>query len=230
MSTNTDEDKTGTLFTDTRWLQLYPLNTGSVLDYFSLSGFYDRTCNNEQIKMQRLDADKITSMRGIEYVLHAAKEPDLYVIKKQKRESPTIAIPLALYYVIRGTIFQSPHIYSVLASRMLKGLYHVKTAFNEAASYQRYNPYANYTWDFQDKEKAVEVVPKTPAPKLPVAISPENEAKKREDLFRIDKMISSLSNQFPIPPPTTIPTLKRKIEETPSPAVNLNDLKKAKIG
>lgn len=76
-----------------------------------------RSCNNEQLKMQRLGMEKLTQMRGIEYVLFAAKEPDLYVIRKQKRESPSSAIPQTTYYIIKGTVYQSPNLFSVLASR-----------------------------------------------------------------------------------------------------------------
>jgi mediator of RNA polymerase II transcription subunit 6 len=68
--------------------------------------------------MQRLDPDKILQMRGIEYSLHSMQEPHLYVIRKQRRESSTHATPLASYYVINGTVYQSPTAYAVLTSRM----------------------------------------------------------------------------------------------------------------
>ena len=45
--------------------------------------FYDRTCNNEVLKMQKLgvlDA-QLTSMQGTEYCLLHVQEPILYVIR-----------------------------------------------------------------------------------------------------------------------------------------------------
>ena len=44
---------------DTAWIPL--LNPTNILDYFSerSNPFYDRTCNNEIIKMQRLSQDQL---------------------------------------------------------------------------------------------------------------------------------------------------------------------------
>ncbi|QQP52396.1 Mediator of RNA polymerase II transcription subunit 6 [Caligus rogercresseyi] len=43
---------------DSAWIPM--LNAGNVLDYFSerSNPFYDRTCNNEVIKMQRLNPEQ----------------------------------------------------------------------------------------------------------------------------------------------------------------------------
>lgn len=71
--------------------------------------------------MQRLNMNptQMLQMRGIEYALHSMQEPHLYVIRKQRRESPTHVTPIASYYVINGTIYQSPTAYAVLTSRMV---------------------------------------------------------------------------------------------------------------
>jgi len=215
MSTATgEEDQTGVCFRDSRWLELYPLTKDTVLDYFTLSGFYDRSCNNEHLKMQRLGLDKLNLMKGIEYVLSTANEPDLYVITKRKRDSPTSVIPLAVYYIIRGTIFQAPNVYSVVASRTIKCLYHVQKAFQECNSYASFDPYTGYTWDFN---KSADKISKLHT------VTKENELKRKEDTFRIDKIIGSLMSQFPPPvvpaqlPPTPInQTLKRKLPDTPT--------------
>jgi mediator of RNA polymerase II transcription subunit 6 len=37
-----EEDLTGICFKDNRWLEVFPLNKDTALDYFGLSGFYDR--------------------------------------------------------------------------------------------------------------------------------------------------------------------------------------------
>lgn len=47
-------DLTGTCWRDDMFLQYYGLHPGNVLDYFSLSVFYDRACNNEIAKLRGL--------------------------------------------------------------------------------------------------------------------------------------------------------------------------------
>jgi hypothetical protein len=37
-----EEDQTGICFRDNRWLEVFPLNKDTVMDYFSFSSFYDR--------------------------------------------------------------------------------------------------------------------------------------------------------------------------------------------
>ena len=43
-----------TLWRDDQWLGFHPLNQFTVLDYFSLSPFYDRSCNNEVAKARNV--------------------------------------------------------------------------------------------------------------------------------------------------------------------------------
>jgi hypothetical protein len=57
------------------------------------------------------------NMVGIEYVVLLAQEPDLYVVRKQKRLSPKLTEHMESYYVLQGTIFKSPTIGDVVASR-----------------------------------------------------------------------------------------------------------------
>lgn len=83
------------------WINVYGLRTDNILEYFSLSPFWDRQCNNQILKMQRqfqfngdgaavavtiptFDAE-LRKLRGVEYVVHMIKEPDLWVIRKQRR-------------------------------------------------------------------------------------------------------------------------------------------------
>jgi mediator of RNA polymerase II transcription subunit 6 len=114
-------------FRDTVWLQSFPLNAQTVLHYFALSPFYDRSCNNERLKMQRLGLDQLKNLRGVEYELlpNAAKQlpQQLYIIRKQRRSGRTQVEPLAIYYVLDGTVYQAPNIHAMLTSRL------VRTAF-----------------------------------------------------------------------------------------------------
>ena len=47
-------EMTSISFRDQLWLSAYPLDRNLVFDYFALSPFYDRTCNNEQLRMEAI--------------------------------------------------------------------------------------------------------------------------------------------------------------------------------
>lgn len=55
----------------------------------------------------------------MEYILQDAQEPHLFVIRKQKRESPEKVSAQAAYYVLDGSIYQAPHLYNVIGSRVV---------------------------------------------------------------------------------------------------------------
>lgn len=55
-------------FRDVSWLQINGgLRAEMVLEYFSLSQFYDRTCNNEVLKMQARFTGGIFSIDQLKY-------------------------------------------------------------------------------------------------------------------------------------------------------------------
>jgi len=117
-----EEDMSQLSFRDDVWLQYYSLNSVSVLDYFSFSGFYDRTCNNEMVKMQRQSVLKMKEMVGIEYEVIVPppkyfddpfgqkcvvqQTSNLFVIQKQYRHTPDQVSSLAVYYCLYGSIYQ----------------------------------------------------------------------------------------------------------------------------
>ncbi len=53
------ENLTSTCWKDDLWLQHCQLHPASVLDYFSNSPFYDRTCNNELAKSRGMRLDQL---------------------------------------------------------------------------------------------------------------------------------------------------------------------------
>ncbi|XP_023228687.1 mediator of RNA polymerase II transcription subunit 6-like, partial [Centruroides sculpturatus] len=132
------------------------LNPNNVLDYFSerSNPFYDRTCNNEVVKMQRLSPEQLNNMTGLEYILLHVQQPILYVIRKQHRHSPTQCTPLADYYILAGVIYQAPDLNSVINSRMLTTVHHLQSAFEEAISYSKYQPSKGYWWEFKDHDSS----------------------------------------------------------------------------
>lgn len=57
---------------------------------------------------------------GPEYVLVDAREPYLFVIRRQLRGAPGAPpTPQALYYVLDGSIYQAPPLGAVLSSRVV---------------------------------------------------------------------------------------------------------------
>lgn len=103
-----------TCFRDPAWLQYNPLTAQTVLSYFAFSQFYDRNCNNEVLKMQAAYSalasidGLLKKMTGVQYAVHEAQEPHLFVIKKCERHAPDRESVLEYYYVIHGTVYQAP--------------------------------------------------------------------------------------------------------------------------
>ncbi|XP_050404150.1 mediator of RNA polymerase II transcription subunit 6 [Patella vulgata] len=196
-----DRDHLSISWHDTAWIPV--LNQNNVLDYFSerSNPFYDRMCNNEIIKMQRLNTDQLQNMVGIEYVLLHVQEPILYVIRKQHRHSPTQASPLAHYYIIAGIVYQAPDLCSVVNSRLLNCVSSLQSAFDEASGYSKYSPSKGYFWQFKEKEEKEKLEHK------------EKKKKKEEpsstfQRHRVDLLLGELGKKFPpptmAPPPETV--------------------------
>ncbi|XP_049596898.1 mediator of RNA polymerase II transcription subunit 6 isoform X2 [Syngnathus scovelli] len=166
------------------------LNPGNVLDYFSerSNPFYDRTCNNEVVKMQRLSLDHLNQMVGVEYILLHAQEPILYIIRKQQRQSPTQVIPLADYYIIIGVVYQAPDLSTVISSRALSAVHGIQSAFDEAMSYCRYHPSKGYWWHFKDQEEREKNKPKSKKKEEPGSLFQRH---------RVDTLLLDLRSKFP---------------------------------
>lgn len=58
-------------------------------------------------------------MKGIEFSLVHSVVPTLFLIRRQERISPAVALPISSFYIVDGTIYQSPDLYSVLANRLV---------------------------------------------------------------------------------------------------------------
>lgn len=148
MATEEDEDLTGVMWSDRTWLTHFPLNEHTVMDYFSLSQFYDRRCNNELVKMQNLDPVLLQTMAGIEYKLTGTPAPGLFIITKSRRSlNPASLEPLANYYVHEGNVYQSPTLHSVLSTRILQSLHHLRNAFNTMQSAAVLSAQGKCVWD-----------------------------------------------------------------------------------
>lgn len=133
-------------FRDVAWLQLFPLNKTTVLDYFAMSQFYERTCNNEVLKMQARFTDnealfqQLHKMTGIEYAVLKSVSPNLFIIAKRTRVSPTQTKVLACYYVIDGSIYMAPNLYTVACSRLSASMHYLREAIAYGSSHVGYSP------------------------------------------------------------------------------------------
>ncbi|PRD26120.1 UNVERIFIED_CONTAM: Mediator of RNA polymerase II transcription subunit 6 [Trichonephila clavipes] len=230
---------------DSSWIPM--LNTNNVMDYFSerTNPFYDRTCNNESLKMQRLGAEHLGNMVGLEYCLLHVQEPILYVIRKQHRHSPSqaslketkasflifLVTPMADYYILAGVVYQAPDLSSVIGSRMsifcllnftiflfqLTMVHHLQSAFDEASSYSHYHPSKGYWWEFKDNEKKEKTKTKE---------EPGSAFQRR----RVDILLSELAKKFPPKLPSP-PQLEKQttVEETVTVTVKVEIKEEIKI-
>jgi len=123
------------------WINTYPLNRNTVLDYFKHSHFYDRTCNNEQILMQKLPSSTIKTLVGIEYEVEnegpGSVDGNYFVIRKQYRESSSSVRVVALFYIVgvepptatgptvRGMCVPLPDIHSVFNFNLDTAIFHL---------------------------------------------------------------------------------------------------------
>ncbi|KAL9240057.1 hypothetical protein vseg_014318 [Gypsophila vaccaria] len=182
-------DMTGICFRDQLWLNTYPLDRNYVFDYFALSPFYDRTCSNEQLRMNSvhpLDLSHLSKTTGIEYMLYEVMEPNLFVIRKQKRDSPEKVTPMLTYYVLDGSIYQAPQLCNVFASRIGRAMYYIQKAFATTASKLEKIGHDAESDDATDD---------SPAPKETIDF---------RELKRLDHILASLQRKLPpapAPPP-----------------------------
>ncbi|KAL5464155.1 hypothetical protein EMCRGX_G033124 [Ephydatia muelleri] len=171
---------------DSAWTPI--LNQNNVMDYFCQRSnpFYERTCNNEIIRMQRGDPAQLVNMIGTEYSLLHVQDPILYVIRKAHRQSTDKVTPLADYYILGGVVYQCPDLATVINARLLSTLHLVHSAFSEAISYARYDPTKGYYWEFPDDE---------PEKRGTATITEEpNEIQRK----RSDLLLAELTKKFPM--------------------------------
>lgn len=105
------------VFYEPLFLQNNPLNPETVMDYFSMSPFYDRESINEILKMQstftKIDIkEHLNRIEGIFYELNESEsiiEKDLYVISKNENINGSVTL-LKAYYVMFGYIYTCPSV------------------------------------------------------------------------------------------------------------------------
>ncbi|KAJ3005356.1 hypothetical protein HKX48_000729 [Thoreauomyces humboldtii] len=175
MTSPQDEDLTHVSWKDTAFIQMYGLNEHTIMDYFSLSQFYDKSSLNEQISMQtrhqadttlRLDKRQMT---GLDYELGFAKvmPPSLFIVTKSMRRRTHVDL-VAAYYIIEGTIYQAPDLHSLVSNRL--------TAFDETLASARHHPALGNFWSSDEKALAPPPTKPQPQPQRPQPAKDEEEA------------------------------------------------------
>ncbi|XP_010466374.1 PREDICTED: mediator of RNA polymerase II transcription subunit 6-like isoform X1 [Camelina sativa] len=185
-------DMTGISFRDQLWINTFPLDRNYIFDYFALSPFYDTTCNNENLRRRSihpLDISHLSKMTGLEYMLTDATEPNMFVIRKQKRDGPEKVTPMLTYYILDGSIYQAPQLCSVFAARVRRTVYYISKAFSDAAS----------------KLETIRQVD-TENQKEPSETKPASETVDLKEMKRVDTILTSLYRKLaPAPPPPPFP-------------------------
>jgi len=145
-----EKDMTGVKWSDPMWLRMWALNKDNALSYFMLSQFYDRSCNNELIKMQNLDASLLKTLTGLEYDLDTASSSaqgtGVYIIRKRWRTSETSATVRAIYYIVEGEVFQAPSANVILANRISTMMHFLKNSFAEMNSAKEFTQSGSHEW------------------------------------------------------------------------------------
>ena len=111
-------DEDNIIFEDSNFYNIYPLRSENIMDYFKLSGFYNKESINQQCEDKNLNfAEDRFKLKGIEYILEEPKDNDLFIIAKYFRENGTTTL-LGYYYVFKGKIIKAPNLYSIISSNI----------------------------------------------------------------------------------------------------------------
>uniref|UniRef100_A0A915MQZ8 RNA helicase n=1 Tax=Meloidogyne javanica TaxID=6303 RepID=A0A915MQZ8_MELJA len=106
--------------------RFFPITIDTVMAYFCQreNPFFDVNSDNAFIMMQHQVAsgpqfdEMLKKMEGIQYVLvQPPSSPPLFVVRKQKRMSADKITPLCHYYILDGTVYQAPDLYTFLHSK-----------------------------------------------------------------------------------------------------------------
>ncbi|KAK9793169.1 hypothetical protein WJX73_002041 [Symbiochloris irregularis] len=174
------EDMTGTMWRDPNWLAAFPLNDLSVLDYFALSPFYDKSCNNEELRRRGEGIERLAALPpGIEFKLQDAQPPHLFVIRKVLRKSPQSEENVAFYYILDGSIYQAPTLHATLSAKMKKCLHNVRAGFSKMQQ------------DLDPLHKVVRAgaSAKEEKARVAAALQPPKEPYSREHIMNVDNII-----------------------------------------
>ncbi|EME29637.1 Mediator of RNA polymerase II transcription subunit 6 [Galdieria sulphuraria] len=181
------EDLAHLSWRDNWFLANFPLTQETVLDYFSGSPFYDPSCNNEQIRMQKLDPEVLYNLVGTEYMVTNQQEPVFFVVEKVYRYNREETKTLQVFYIIQGTVYQAPSLRSLLLSRLSESFFHISESFEslqQASLFSKVSSNLLLNFDREEEQDKVENLEKwtKTLPQEPKAV----------ETSLIDRILSSL--------------------------------------
>lgn len=140
------EDREDISFVDQRFLSSRGLDDSNVLEYFSTSPFYDRSCNNEILKMQTqfrgLDQkSKLSTMVGVFYeAADSNADKTLFVVRKAYNHGDRVET-IGMYYIMYGHVYPAPTTHSVYRCRMSDCAWILSTLISRMVSRRKFNPF-----------------------------------------------------------------------------------------
>ncbi|ODV82741.1 hypothetical protein CANARDRAFT_10269 [[Candida] arabinofermentans NRRL YB-2248] len=150
------------------WVNAFGLRTDNVLEYFSQSPFFDRTSNNQVLKMQNQFTDAnyqfkpynlllqdLKKMKGIEFVVAMVREPDFWIIRKQNRLSDSETITISDFYIIGSSVYMAPLIHSIMSSRFLSSVLNLRNSMSLLQELPKFSPSNGHEYNFQQTSSSV---------------------------------------------------------------------------
>ena len=123
-------DEDNVIYDFPNFYNIYPLRSENIMDYFKLSGFYNKKSINQQCEDKNLDFTKDrTQFEGIEYIPEEYKDNELFIIAKYFREKGTTTL-LGYYYIFQGKIIKAPNLYSIISSNIQSVSHNFLNIFN----------------------------------------------------------------------------------------------------
>ncbi len=119
-----------------------PLTEENIMEYFSISQFYNKGCVNEILKMQSIYANidishNLTTTEGFYYVLEH-QDDNLFIIAKKEYDGTKTRF-LKIYYCIHGHIYCAPTLQSVSDARLIDAFFFINEALDKYEEKKKFN-------------------------------------------------------------------------------------------
>ncbi|KAG8801941.1 Mediator of RNA polymerase II transcription subunit 6 [Serendipita sp. 398] len=132
------------------------------MEYFEESFLFDRSSNNNVLRMQTQHADpnlrmgrletenELKRFTGMEYALVHSQAP-LFVIQQRDRLSPTEVRPTAVYFILNNVLYSAPDLYTLLSTKLTNALNMIQTSLDDLRSARPdYTPRIGHVWPIVD--------------------------------------------------------------------------------